>query len=83
MLNASPHGIACRAEEAALQEHVAEGRTLRVVFRLAGVSDGFDIAGRVVNVTRASSSGQVVIGLEFVAEPKTATDRDRLCEALG
>ncbi|MCH7632824.1 MAG: PilZ domain-containing protein [Planctomycetes bacterium] len=83
MLNASPHGIACRAEASELQDCAVVGGMVRVEFRLAGVSDGFDITGRVVNVTRGATSGQVVLGLEFVADPASATDRDRLCEVLG
>ncbi len=83
MLNVSPQGIACRADASALQDCAAVGGTLRVEFRLAGVSDGFDIAGRVVNVTRGATSGQVVLGLEFVADPASAADRGRLCEVLG
>lgn len=67
MLNLSSDGLACRMPE----QHAGPlhlDQTIRVTFRLGRSSQLFDLTGRISNITRGATPGQLVVGLEFAVD---------------
>jgi len=84
LFNLSVDGIACRVAEsvAGPSGPVEIGRTLRVIFRLAGASASFELDARVVTITEGGTPDSLVLGLEFVADRRLEISRPRLRDAL-
>ncbi len=81
MLNLSPDGIACRmSEQHAGPLHIDQ--TVRVTFHLGRPSRLFDLTGRVSNITRGATPGQLVVGLEFAVDRRSEESRAGLRRVL-
>lgn len=76
VLNVSLHGLACKISESEAAG-LEVGSKLRVRMRIGGSSELFEEEAAIVNRTPAGSPGQVVLGMEFVAEPN-----QRFCDAI-
>ncbi len=81
MLNLSPDGLACRMPE----QHAGAlhfDQTIRVTFRLGRSSQLFDLTGRISNITRGATPGQLVVGLEFAADQHSEENQAELRRVL-
>lgn len=81
LLNLSMDGIACRVREENTA-HTAVGQILRVMFCLNRGLQEFALTGRVINVTQAGSPRHAVVGMEFVADDRSASAKEALRAAL-
>ncbi len=81
MLNLSPDGIACRAPEHHLGPLQLD-QTIRVTFHLVRSSQLFDLKGRIRNITRGATPGQLVVGLEFAVDRDSEESRAELRRVL-
>ncbi len=82
LLNASHLGLACRVTGEQLDRVMRFGKVLRVAFQLAGDSWGFNLLGRLANMTPASSPDEIVLGLEFLEEGNPPAEVERFRKAL-
>lgn len=81
LLNLSPDGVACLAtDEFAAQ--LAIGQVMATGFSVGPKRTRFELAGRIVNVTRAGSSGHTVVGMEFVKDDTLRSLQQCLQDAL-
>ena len=81
LLNLSVSGMACRVTAAEIERlNMPEG--LRAVFRVAEDDEPFDLDVRVVSVTEGGSTGNCVLGLEFVRNDRLLANRARLGSAV-
>lgn len=82
LLNLSDDGLACR-----ISTEMAEGiqieEELQVRFSLPSGREGFDVRGRVTNLTPAGTPGHVVLGMEFVFDQDGPDVQQGLKEAMG
>lgn len=82
MLNVSPDGIACRVPEQDVRA-LTVGQTLNVRFCLDSSSTGFDLSGRITNITQGGTPHHAVVGLAFIADDRMKADQARLRESFG
>lgn len=77
LLNLSPDGLACRLHERD-GESILMGRQLRVAFRPRPSEEVLCLTGRVTNIIRGGTVGQIVVGLALVADADQEQLRRRL-----
>lgn len=85
MLNATPHGFACRLPVSERDILSVAGEMVTAIFDL-GIggrrSANFELPAIVRSITQAGTPGHHVVGLEFVFDRAMGGERERLRRAL-
>ncbi len=81
LLNLSAGGLACRVR-ASETTHLVEGAMVRAAFELGTPPQEFDFAARVTGRTEAGTPDQAVLGLEFLDNGDSGSQRGHLLATL-
>jgi hypothetical protein len=85
LCNVSGEGLACRMIRGALDEALLIGDTVRVGFELPGPGESFTLPGALCTKALSKDGNQLIVGIEFDAQPADPVTRlalDRLRAVL-